>query len=86
MFLIDFCFFEVFHFSQQFFVSSGGYVCVIISEQKLSQELVLVMQRLNDIFVVREDGLVPNEFIDFSHETLLHPKLTKTSFNEILQI
>ena len=80
MFINDFDLFYFFHFSLVL-VSSDGHVCVIISEQKLPQELILIMQGLNDTFVVRENDLVSNEFIDFSHETRFHPKMTKTSFD-----
>ena len=49
-------------------MSSEGHVRVMISRQKLPQELILTMQGLNDTNLPRENGLAPNEFIDFSHD------------------
>ena len=41
-----------------------GTLCIDISEQKLPHELILIMQSLNDTFVVRANGPKPNKFID----------------------
>ena len=48
------------------FVSSEGHVCVMISEQKLPQGLILIMHGLNDPDLLTENGPKPNEFVDFS--------------------
>ena len=64
------------------FGSLKGHVCISHSQQKLLQRLFFTEDDLNDIVLVRRDGLKPNEFVDFAHETLFHPKSAETSFNE----
>lgn len=63
MCLIDFEVFYFFHFSSCL-GSQEGHGCIIISEQKLPQDLTLIMQGRNDTNLVRENGPGPTEFID----------------------
>ena len=64
-------------------MASEAHVCVIISEQKLPQELILIMQISNDTNLSREEnGPTPNEFIDFADSRLFHPKTAKPLLTE----
>ena len=82
MFLNDF---EDFRFFRNFIIFRPlrGHVCISHSQQKLLQRLFFTEDDLNDTLLSREDGLEPNEFIDFAHDTRFHPKSAETSFNEI---
>ena len=46
-------------------VSPKEHVRVIISEEKLSQRLILMQDNLNEAILLKEIGFAPNEFIDF---------------------